>query len=111
MNMKKGDKVVFVGNGSPHYYWDTEIPNREKIYTVKSINAIGLIIVELPFIKPSYRTSPEWRISSWRKVDDQPCFKEIAELAVKHLETERSPHRKTSTDPAKERIFTTEADF
>lgn len=48
--------------------------------------------------------------SLFRRVDTQ-SFKAIAELVEKHIETERSPHRKTVTDPTKERVFSLDEDF
>lgn len=38
-------------------------------------------------------------------------FKEIAKKGLEHVEKERSPHRKTVIDPAKERIFSLDEDF
>lgn len=42
---------------------------------------------------------------------EEVSFKEIAAKGLEHVEKERSPHRKTVTDPAKERVFSLTEDF
>lgn len=108
--------MIFIGSKRP-YKADYVVPKKGQEVEIYSANKICRCGCEEPlYYIVGYEEffmgkSQKFPISCFAEQKANTSFKEIAEQGIEHVEKERSPHRKTSTDPAKERIFTTKADF